>query len=190
MFSDVQIEPFVFQFEPTASCPHTEPRWKEPRSILIALFLHVLIHTDKATPMPFLSPVSALSDSSFPHQILQSLNHLICSFLDLLQHVQVSPELRRAELDTALYLWSHQVLGKGKITPLDLLATFLLHPRTLLNFCATRAHCWLEMFNLVSFKNPRTFSSSCSRYFYTLMKSTCPSEINVFPCERQHLPLR
>lgn len=51
------------------------------------------------------------------------------------------------------------VLGRGRITPLDLLATpLLMQPRMLLLFLAARAHRWL-MLTLLSARTPRSFAA-------------------------------
>jgi len=67
MFPNAQMEPPVFQFVPTASCPITGHLWKEPGSELIASSLQLFIYIDKiSSSLPFcrLNSPSSLSLSS------------------------------------------------------------------------------------------------------------------------------
>ena len=54
VFPDIQMEPPVFQFVPTAPGPVTGHHCKEPSSILFAPSLQVLICIDKIPPEPSL----------------------------------------------------------------------------------------------------------------------------------------
>jgi len=79
VFTDVQGEPPVFQFVPTASCPVTGLHWEKPGSVISALSLQVLIYTDKIPLKPPLlqAEQSQLSQPGLMREVLQSFHQVL-----------------------------------------------------------------------------------------------------------------
>ena len=94
VFPDVEREPPVFQFVPTASGPVTGHHWEEPGSTLFSPSLQVFIHSDKTLPTPSLLFLqveqSQLSQLFLTGDMFQSPNRFSGPLLDCPQYVQVS----------------------------------------------------------------------------------------------------
>lgn len=76
-------------------------------------------------------------------QTLQSLGHLHCILLDILQDVCVTTQLEGLEWNTVLHMYVTRAEQRGKITSLGLLTTLcLMQPRMLMAFMAAIAHCY------------------------------------------------
>jgi len=103
-FPDVQTEPPVFQFVLTASGPGTGHHWKEPGSIFLIPSHPILIYMDEIPLCLLFSRLNSPSSLSLSpwEEMLLSLNHLNCPFLDSLQYIHVSLVLESPDLDTAL----------------------------------------------------------------------------------------
>lgn len=131
--SCVQMEPHMFQFVPTPSCPVTGHWWQEPGSIFFAAPLQMMIRVDKSLPeLSFLlAKQSLLPHPLLIREVLQSLNPFV-AFSWTPSSVCVSHTGHWDAQNWALLLW----VVKGRITSV----TLLLQPVPLA-WCV--AHCWL-----------------------------------------------
>lgn len=77
---------------------------------------HRVAETEKVPPEP---PLPQAEQPQLPQpfltgSVLQILHQLCFPSLNLLQHLDVFPELREPELNTALEVWPHQCPAEGK----------------------------------------------------------------------------
>jgi len=110
VFPDVQWEPPVFVFVPTASGPVTGHHWKEPGSVLFTSSVQVFAYIEKIPPEPSLLPAeqSQLSQAFIMGRMLQTPHCFRGPLLDSLQYVHVFISMDNPELDTVHQVWPHQ----------------------------------------------------------------------------------
>ena len=170
VFLHVCVELSVLQFLPVALCPVTGLYWKEPDPICLTPTLEIFINSVRFTSWSSLlqSEQPQLSQPFLTRAMLQATHHLCGPPLGSLQQFPDFLGLRSPEMDIVLQMQPHQGRVVGRITSLDLQTMlFVMHPRILLAFLATRAHCWL-MANTLSARTPTYIFHSVLTSHYNL----------------------
>ncbi|KAJ7423414.1 hypothetical protein BTVI_09780 [Pitangus sulphuratus] len=107
---NVQPKPPLAQLKLVPSCPTADCLVEETDTHLATPSCQGVVGSEKISPEP---PLLQAKQPHIPQPlptglVLQSVHQPCCSSLDLLQPLNILPELRGPELDTALQVWPHQ----------------------------------------------------------------------------------